>query len=731
MADFPPAPPAFGEADLSNCEREQIHLAGCVQPHGVLLVVRESDFVVLQASANAREYLGYAEPLFGRSLEDLPGDLPARVRPHLGRPLDRIPTAVRCRAGSPLVDVDCLVHRPPEGGLVIEVERAGPIVDLSDEIDVALQAIRTSSSLQDLCDETARIFRRVAGYDRAMVYRFDDDGHGEVLSERRSPELDSFLGQRYPASDIPQIARQLYMRNRVRVLVDVADERVPVEPRISPVTGVELDMSLCFLRAMSPIHIQYLKNMGVGATLVASLVVGGRLWGLVACHHYGPRSVHYEVRAACELLAESVATRIAALESFAQAQAELSVRRLEQRIAEVVSRHGDWRRALFDGSRSLLHPLDATGAALLYEGEVQSTGEVPGTHELRSIAAWLDRKPRAPVFATASLGLDDPAFEPVGGVATGLVAAPISSTPGEYLLWFRPAQVRTVTWGGNPFKPYLVGDDPSQLSPRRSFAKWHQQVDGTSLPWSSSQVAAARLIGEAVSDIVLQFRSVQLLIAEDQLENLRRQVHRAEHPVIIADAEGRILLANEAFERLLQGARPTLRCIADLPERFAETAEVRGLITDLVEQRRSFRGEFGLVTGSGEVRPLSVRCDPVLATPGRMLGFVILVTDLTERRAAEFARRSFQEDLVAAHQADLRRRQGDEGYQHLLASILGNAQLAALEITDGVDPKRMPGMLESVRASVDRTTELLDRLAIHAGPDGRTSRRRGPKRPGD
>ena len=173
-----------------------------------------------------------------------------------------------------------------------------------------------------------------------MVYRFDEQGHGEVFSEEREPELEAFLGNHYPASDIPQIARRLYVRNRVRVLEDVEYLPVPLTPARSPLDGQQLDMSLCYLRSMSPIHIQYLKNMGVAATLVSSLLVGGRLWGLVSCHHYSPRTIQYEVRVACELLAESVATRISALQSFAQAQAELSVRRLEQRMIEAISRRG-------------------------------------------------------------------------------------------------------------------------------------------------------------------------------------------------------------------------------------------------------------------------------------------------------------------------------------------------------------------------------------------------------
>jgi hypothetical protein len=241
-----------------------------------------------------------------------------------------------------------------------------------------------------------------------MVYRFDEEGHGEVFAEQRRPDLEPFLGNRYPASDIPQIARRLYEINRIRVLVDVVYAPVPLRPRLSPLTG--RDMSLCFLRSMSPIHIQYLKNMGVAATLVASLMVGGKLWGLISCHHYSPRFLHYEPRAVGELLAETVATRITALESFAQAQAELTVRRLEQRIIQAISRDGDWRVALFDRSEPLLGSLGATGTALLFEGQILTAGEVPGSPQLREISEWLDTRPRAAVIATSGLASEAPAF---------------------------------------------------------------------------------------------------------------------------------------------------------------------------------------------------------------------------------------------------------------------------------------------------------------------------------
>ncbi|MBL8671480.1 MAG: GAF domain-containing protein [Alphaproteobacteria bacterium] len=719
MASKELATTAFGRADLSNCEREQIHLAGSIQPHGALLVVREPDLVVIQASANASTYLGIGAPLIGRALSEIDGDLAASVRPYLDDLLWTIPAAVRCHVGSCAARFDGLLHRPPQGGLIIELERAGPPVDLSGSVEKALHAIVACSSLRMLCDESARRFKDITGYDRVMIYRFDEQGHGEVYSEVRNPSLESYLGNRYPDSDIPQIARRLYERNRVRLLVDVGYAPVQLAPRLSPVTGQELDMSLCFLRSMSPIHIQYLKNMGVAATLVASLVVGGKLWGLVACHHYSPRVVHYEVRAACEVLAETIAARIAALESFVRAQAEISVRRLEQRMIEAISRDGDWRNALFDNSQSLLQPLDATGAALLFEGQVLTAGEVPSTPQLRAVGAWLDLQPRAPIFVTASLSLDETNFADLKAVASGLLATPVSESQGEYLIWFRPERIRTVTWAGDPTKPVVIGDNPSDLSPRRSFAQWHQRVEGTSDPWTQSDLSAARLIGSTVTDVILQFRAVRLLIAQDQLEQVTRQVRVAQLPVAIADSGGRILLANDALRRLLPAARPPLERVEQLATYFVEHAEIGERLRELLNHWRTWRGEAHLAPTSSGAQPLLVRFDPVFSSPDRVQGFVLLFTDVTEQKAADAARRRFQEGIIERHRVKpthLNSR-ADLVYRNLLATLMENAQLAALEITDGVDMARMQELLESLRISVARSAEVLERLVSHASRD--------------
>ena len=710
------ASPAFGKADLTNCEREQIHLAASIQPYGALLVLREPDGVIVQASAQASAFMGVCGDVLGRPLKALGGNLWSCVRTYLGANIDAIPVSLRCHLGDPAQAFTALLHHPRGGGLVVELERAGPPQNVSPQIEQAIQHFLGASTLQGLCDEVARVFEDLTGYDRVMVYRFDEAGHGQVFSETKKPDLEAFLGNRYPSTDIPQIARRLYEQNRVRLLADIHYQPEPLVPRLSPFTGEDLDMSLCFLRSVSPIHTQYLKNMGVGATLVVSLMVGGKLWGLVSCHHYSTRFLPFEMRAVCELLAEVIGTRITALESFTQGQAELSVRRLEQRMVESISRDGDWRSALFDSARSLLLPLNATGAALLFEGQILTTGDVPATEHIRDIGRWLEPKIAEGVYATATLAAEEAAFAPLIGVASGVVATRISGEASDMLIWFRNERVRTVTWGGNPFQKVSASDDPLELSPRRSFAQWHQVVEGTSDPWSPTDLTAARLIGASVADVIVQFRSVRMLIGQDQLDQVRRQIQVSGNPVVIADYRGRILVANQAFMALLKAAPPALRELHDLQVLFAETGQSAPSLSELVKQRRAWRGELQLRNDVGEPRPLLVRADPVFSSPERVLGYVLLFTDVTERNAAERARQRFQQEILDQHDGMKVRLDSpaDLVFQNLLDPIVENAQIAALEIADGMDTADIPQVLESVRTSVNRAAELLEHLVLHA-----------------
>ncbi|WP_395703250.1 GAF domain-containing protein [Aquabacterium sp.] len=706
--------PPFGEADLTNCERELIHLAGSIQPHGLLLVLDPASLTIQQLSANAGTWIGLPQDsLHGRALADCGGNAAERVR-QLMREHDLAePVPLRCTLG-PLPaprTFEGSAHRSGQGSLIVELEPVGspretglPTAEIEQSILLrhvgeAVQRFSAAASLSTLADAVAQCLHDLTGYDRVMVYKFDPDGHGKIIAEARDPRLASLLGHHYPASDIPQRARELYLRNRVRVLVDVHYEPVPLQPRLVPASGQELDMSLCQLRSMSPLHLQYLKNMGVTATLVVSLVREGRLWGLIAAHHYSPRHLRLAVRAACDLLAEVIATRISAIENYAHAQVAILVRRLEQRLVEATSIEGDWRLALFRNPRTLLQPLEATGAALFHDGEVLTAGEVPSTPELRALMQWIDAQPFDPPFACSSVGQANPALESLTPTASGVLAVKLSTSRPDYLMWFRKEQLLTVTWAGDPHKPTL-GDNPLELSPRRSFAAWSEIVRGTALPWSGSELALGRAIGAALVDIIVQVHAVRLLVAEHQLVQIRATVQNSREPVAIADAQGSMLFSNQAFVALASPQAPVPRTLDALCERFAPPASLADGLRSLRHTRQPWRGELALLRPEGEPVPVALRAEIVPGRDGTLLGFIVTLTDLSESRRAAAARRQLEESLQPAA------RDADE----VVRAIVTNASLAAMDIADGsVGPSVAP-LLNEVELSTQRAAALYARI---------------------
>jgi two-component system, chemotaxis family, sensor kinase Cph1 len=724
--------PAFGQADLTNCEREQIHLAGSVQPYGILLALREPALRIVQISANAEPLLGVpALALLNQPVSELGGDLEARVRQLAAAGDLTEPAALRCQALAfgRTSEFEGTVHREPGGALIVELEPTDPgrigvetvQIDgpaLLEVLGSAVERFSTSSTIGVLADAVVQCFRDLAGYDRVMVYKFDPDGHGKIIAEARDPRLESLLGHHYPATDIPQRARELYLRNRLRVLVDVHSDAAPLVPRLAPASGQELDMSMCHLRSMSPLHLQYLKNMGVTATLVVSLVREGKLWGLIACHHYKPRNLRFAVRAACDLLAEVVSTRIAAIENYTHAQVAIQVRRLEQRLIEATSTEGDWRLALFRNPRTLLQPLDASAAALFYDGEVLTSGEAPSTPELRRLMQWIDTQPFDGLFNCSSVARANPALQSLTPTASGVLAVKLSASRPEYLMWFRKEQLLSVTWAGDPTKP-VVGNDPMELSPRRSFAAWSEIVRGTALPWSSGEITLARAFGASLSDIVVQINAVRLLIAEHQLTQIRSAVATSRQPVVVADGTQRALFANDAFFKLMHcasGERPALGALSEL---FTEPTHARRLLTELARERTPWRGELALRLADGTALPVAVRAELVPSRDGSVLGFFLILEDQTEVQRAAAARRHLEESLseagrdqVIANARARERREPDD----LVAAILANASLAAMDIADGGASPAVAPLLEELETSTKRATALYARVRTFSSP---------------
>lgn len=716
--------PAFGTADLSNCERELISLPGSVQPHGVFLVLHPERLHVLQATLNAQAVLGPwgASPL-GKSIDSLDPELAQVIRKvrDSEEPDTIVPAAARVETDKGVRYFEAMIHRMAHEGIALELEQVVPDPEgfpgeatsdrISKVLAAGIAAVSAAPSHAALYEETVRVMRELCGYDRVMVYKFDAEGHGEIVGEAKQAELEPFLGLHYPSSDIPRQARELYLRNRIRVLVDVSYQPAPLFPRLSPITGGDVDMSMCTLRSMSPLHLQYLSNMGVRATLVTSLTRGEHLWGLIACHHYSSRRLPYEVRAACGILSEMVSTRLSALESLALAQTELLVRRLEQHVVEALATTGDWRNALFSSPRLLLQAVDASGAALLHEGELLTAGDVPSSGDIRAIAKWLSEHPELGVVVSEhALARQAPQFAHLTSAAAGILAISLSGRGGDYLLWSRPEQVQTLRWGGDPSKPVDM-NDPLHLSPRRSFEVWTQVTRETSRPWSELELGTARAIRTSLVDMVQQVQAVRVLIAQDQFQRVLQVVSAASEPTIIMNGMGQLLVVNKALRSLISPVPVELSSAEDLPSLFANELEAMAMLTAIRSERRLWVGELMLKTDSGVPIPLAIRAEPVPGEHGHDLGYVIFGSDQRARHDAEAARRRVQDVLLEARKRT--RIVGEDaemarGFGEMIDAILSTARRSLTDITG--EPGTIP--LPAAMASVETLTRRAAALAL-------------------
>lgn len=498
MASTDPAP---APVDLTTCDREPIHIPGLIQPHGCFLLLSIDDAggaVVRVASANAQAVVGVsAMELLGAPLSLVlhPDDAAEVVRRLNSGPLHLHPIYIDAARGAATSTVFNAVAHRLDDWVALELEpvlpgEAANASDLYRRLQTAMVDLRQPNAVRDLCTRLAVHVRAITGFDRVMVYRFDADWHGEVIAEEKRSDLEPFLGLHYPAADIPRQARELYTRNWLRFIPDRNYTGVPLVPSaMLPGTERPLDMSHCVLRSVSPIHLEYLKNMGVGASMSISLLREGRLWGLVACHHYSARRVAYDVRAACELIGQVVSLQLLQRE---QAEIADDVAQKKSAIARVTDRIEPgpaFERSLAAQADAVLGLINSGGAAVIMGDEVTRVGQAPPTSDIMAIAEIVQSS-NTEVFATDMIST----FLPRGtlsAVASGVLAIPFTRSGRHCVMWFRPEQVRVVNWAGDPAKSVVKGEQPARLSPRGSFALWKETVRGRSLAWTSNELAAA------------------------------------------------------------------------------------------------------------------------------------------------------------------------------------------------------------------------------------------------
>lgn len=505
--------PATEEA-LENCAREPIHIPGAIQPHGMMLVLEEPSLRVLHASVNAREFCGIDFcGLVGKPLASAAPDVAKAIASLLAQGDPALLSPLRVTLGGE--DHDVLLHRS-EGMLFAEFEKAAnlSVQNFHRRLQQVFADLRDSETPEVLYGKMAGFVASFTGFERVMVYRFEADWHGDVVGECLTADVDSYMGHHFPASDIPPQARALYSRSWLRIIPDASYTPVAIEPAVNAQTGGPLDLSQSVLRSVSPIHLEYLRNMDVAASMSISLMVEGRLWGLIACHHRKPRMLCYAERAVCEIFGQVASLEIAAQQERRRLADHVQATTIQTRFFDIIAQEQNAVEALVKYTPELLEFMGASGAAIHVNGGTTLLGSTPSEADVAGIVGWLKTQPLQPLLATDSLQTLFPPAEKFRDVASGLLAVKLSPVEPQYLLWFRPEVITTVTWAGNPDKPV---DEHTKLHPRKSFSAWKEIVRGKSRPWKEVERRGAQELLNALNALLLR-RTERLLSVNAELE---------------------------------------------------------------------------------------------------------------------------------------------------------------------------------------------------------------------
>ena len=556
MTDLPPSP----KVDLTTCDFEPIHEIGRIQSFGYLLSF-SSDWIVNFASLNCAEL--FARP--AQSLIGAPGHevVDSRALHEIRSRLQMLgsPDSVERMFDIELVGdgrlFDLAVHMSGRS-FIIEAEpgESGKRRDYVGYVRPMIERMRKTGDVHKLCESAARQLRALTGFDRVMIYRFGPSGAGEVIAESLSGTIESYRGLHFPASDIPAQARRLYARNLLRIITDVDDPTVPIIPATDP-DGQPLDLSMSGLRAVSPIHIEYLGNMGVKASMSVSIMRRDKLWGLIACHHYSPLRLSYPVRSAAELFGEFFAYLLEQAETDDALARRATAVQLHDRIMVRLAGGTSLLTAFDDFAETIGKVIPFDGAVGWVDGQFVNQGITPSREQFIELARFLNTAGASTVWSSNHLSA---VFAPAAAYserAAGVLALPVSRSPRDYIVLFRREFIHQVNWAGDPSKPVEVGPLGARLTPRKSFDIWKEERRGQSRAWEADEIATAESLRVTLLEVVLRLA--------DSAHREREQAS-AHQDFLIAELNHRV----RNILNLIRGLVSQSRASAQTIDQFAE-----------------------------------------------------------------------------------------------------------------------------------------------------------------
>lgn len=578
QAEIPP--------DLFNCDREPIRVPGSIQPHGLLLVLDPSDLTILQASENLAVLLGVSDEDKSKlSLSSLLGDsFLEEFGPRLRQaPAQARPESLGIHSISVLGEIryfQLIAHRNDEN-ILLELERdsGAPTPDIHPLIDHLTQRSESASNISELSRITAQEVRQFTQFDRVLIYRFDENWNGTVVGEDGNGRLPQLLDHRFPASDIPAQARELYRLNRVRIIPDANYTPVPISSYGKEPGDAPLDMTYSTLRSVSPIHLEYMRNMETVSSMSISILRGGKLWGLISCHHRSPRHLSYPDRMTCELIARMFSLRLLDLDRSEDFERRIQVRSTYATLLSAMANRGDFAVALAENQESFLAFANAQGAAIVSEEGCQMLGTTPGEKDIRALAKWLFEEIRTDWYHSDSLSREFPPALGYTAQASGLLAIAVSKVRPNYIMWFRPEVMQIIKWGGDPHKSTEQLPSQTRIHPRKSFETWREIVRNKAIPWLPSELEAARELRNSIVGTVLK-KAEELADLNTELTRSNRELEAFSYSVshdlraplrhIVGYAE---ILKDSASNKL---TAKELRCI----ETIIESSEYAGRLVD-------------------------------------------------------------------------------------------------------------------------------------------------------
>lgn len=627
-----------GKFDAEVCENLPINFTNQIQSFGYLIVL-DNDLKIIQVSENFLKYFTITQEIFIQSSIDdyLEGDSWGEFKIRINNNklkrsflLDLVfkfnDTSKRFLTKIHFADNYLLLELEE-----IYDEKIRSFIGVYQEIKYYNSLLKATNDIDELCITAAEIVKTLSGYHRVMIYSFDKDWNGKVLGEAKSEGMDSFMGIHFPSSDIPQQVRKQYLKKGFRLIPDVDYHPQSLTPEINPVNNGYTDLSLCNLRSVARVHIEYLKNMGVQASMSVPIIMNNNLWGLIACHHCTAKNLSYEIRSALELLSNIISSQVSIKETEIHLSRRQDLSTSLNILIEQITKDNDFVGGLLSKEVNITNLLKLTGVAIFYENNFHYLGKTPSEPQIKDLIKWYKENYSGDIFFTEKLPL---IFEPAkeyAAEASGIILLPLAIEQDYFIIGFREEIIQSIYWAGDPGHAKSLSGDVNSLYPRNSFALFKDKVSYNSAKWDEIEIEIAETLLRSILEVILKSQIMRRLIAEEDSYRLSEIAQKTSNAIATLNTSGNIDWVNDAFVKHI-GIEFKEILGKSWKEIFNDSKEFQDIDSEfnhLIKFGREFTCEVN-ISKNNEYSYLSFNFSTIKALDEDVNKIIVVGTDITE-----------------------------------------------------------------------------------------------------